>query len=205
MEAKQALLDFIVRKIGQSVQDMSKDESNEIYVYTFFVYDFDDDPRFPTVTFGYNTVENYKDEAANASSEAEAKWNYAFWLQNSICEIGTEADEEGRSLVKTWIQSLGLYYEDYDEDECFEDDEDFDEEAFDKLLEENDKKGNEITCQFIQLLIEAVQILHQSNAVDCLVLIHELEYYREIAEQNIAANGAERVQEFVDWIESMYK
>ena len=31
----------------------------DIYVISLFVYDEDDDPNFPTVVLGYNTVSNY--------------------------------------------------------------------------------------------------------------------------------------------------
>lgn len=37
----------------------------------------------------------------------------------------------------------------------------------------------------------------------CAILIHELEYYDQIAEQNIEANGEDLVKDFTDWIYSM--
>ena len=60
-----------------------------------------------------------------------------------------------------------------------------------------------ITEAFIQVLIEVVKELHESNFIkeqfgrEIPVLIHELEFYEEIAMQNLKANPSEVVEEFV--------
>ena len=60
-----------------------------------------------------------------------------------------------------------------------------------------------ITEAFLEVLIEVVKELHESGFIkeqfgkEIPVLIHELEYYEEIAEQNLKANPAETVEEFV--------
>ena len=97
--------------------------------------------------------------------------------------------------MKSWIIDQGLeYHEDLDYE--------FTEEA-----EENDEK---ITESFIELLIEIVKEIHEDKILtekfgkEIPILIHELEYYDEIAEQNIEANGEELVKDFtafIDWME----
>ena len=57
-------------------------EEPDIYAISLFVYDNEDNPCKPTVTLGYNTELNVMENISNASDEREARWNYAFWLQN---------------------------------------------------------------------------------------------------------------------------
>ena len=60
----------------------------------------------------------------------------------------------------------------------------------------------EITEAFVEMLVDIVRELHESGFIqetfkrEIPVLIHELEYYYEIAEQNIRANGIELVDDF---------
>ena len=62
-----------------------------------------------------------------------------------------------------------------------------------------------ITEAFIEVLIEVVKELHESGFIkeqfgkEIPVLIHELEYYEEIAEQNLKANPTELVEEFAKY------
>ena len=160
----------------------------EIYAFSFFVYDDEDDPRRPTVTIGYNTNSNFQNQINRASNEAEAKWNYAFWLQNSILEIGHEEDESGKLLVSNWISELGLNYTDQEGEEDYD---------------SCEKKGEQITEQFTKLLTEIVKNSHISGLTEKPIIIHELEYYDKIKIQNIEANGLERVKEFTKWLDDM--
>ncbi len=182
------LVKYILESLASGFEEISKTEKDEIYTYSFFVYNIEDDLRRPTFKLGYNTSKKYKSEISNASSAAEAKWNYAFWLQNSVVEIGTGNDKVGQQLLTDWIKELGLYYTDNEFDE-----------SFDACLE----KGNEIIQNFIGMLIWIVQQLQNFYELEIPIIIHELEYYDLIAEQNIAANGAEKVQELVAWINEM--
>ncbi|QHT69414.1 hypothetical protein GXP67_23610 [Rhodocytophaga rosea] len=184
------LKEYIKKKWFSAYKHLSQTELKDIYVFSFFVYDDEDDPRRPTLTIGYNTTTNFNEQIINASNEQEAKWNYAFWLQNEIELIGTEDDKIGRRLIKKWIVENKLYYSDKEEDE-----------DFDVCME----KGEKITKQFIDILIRIVKETHHSQLTDLPILIHELEYYDVIRDQNIQANGTERVKEFTEWINEMYK
>lgn len=67
------------------------------------------------------------------------------------------------------------------------------------------------TETFVRWLIDAVQQVHRERITELAfgrrvpLLIHELEYYQEIARQNVEANGYETVSDFVAWIRPDYE
>lgn len=179
------LKEYIKAEWVKAYQSIEQNELEQIYVFSFFVYDNEDDPRKPTLTIGYNTFSNFEQEKTRASSDEEAKWNYAFWLQNNLILIG-ENDVNGGELIKNWVSDLGLQYDDHEAD-------------FDQSF-----KGQKITENFVALLVQIVQESHSEELTHLPILIHELEYYDIIRDQNILANGPERVREFTSWINDMY-
>ena len=64
------------------MQTIASWDEADIYVVSLYVYDDNDDPCRPTVTVGYNTESYLNEQIEYASDEEEARWNYAFWLQN---------------------------------------------------------------------------------------------------------------------------
>jgi len=182
------LKEYIKQQWFLAYKNLSDAELKDIYVFSFFVYDEDDDPRRPTLTMGYNTYTNLHVQIDKASDEQEAKWNYAYWLQNEIQSIGTEEDKTGRRLIKKWVVENKLFYTDKEEDN-----------NFDACME----KGEQITKQFIDILTQIVQETHHTKLTGLPILIHELEYYDIIRDQNRKANGEEKVKEFTDWINKM--
>ena len=160
----------------------------DIYAISFFVYDDRDNPCKPTITLGYNTESEVRSQIKQgfASDEAEARWNYAFWLQNDFFTFGTK---ETAQAVKNWVISNGFsYYDDNSE-------------------RDNDpiENGSNITNAFVSILIDIVRDIHKQGILsnkfgkELPIIIHELEYYDEIAEQNILANGEELVKDFTEW------
>lgn len=69
--------------------------SDDIYAVSLFVDESDN----MTVTLGYNTESQVK-ESLEETDEEEARWNYAFWLQNEEFIFG-----EGKTKkdVTDWI------------------------------------------------------------------------------------------------------
>lgn len=177
--------EHIIKSWDSSFDSIDSITLDDIYAFSFYVYNDEDDPRSPTLTIGFNTYSNLKSEIDNASHENEAKWNYAFWLQNETAVIGTDEDWEGKSLIDQWILDLGLDYTDEEEDQ-----------NFDSCFE----KGQRITENFKKILIEVVREIHNQKSILKPIIIHELEYYDQIRDQNIEANGAERVKDFSSWI-----
>lgn len=141
--------------------------SDDIYAVSLFVDESDN----MTVTLGYNTESQVK-ESLEETDEEEARWNYAFWLQNEELIFGEGKTEKD---VTDWIWKNNL------EDE------------------------EEITQAFVDVLIQIVKELHEEKVLtkkfghELPILIHELEYYEEIAIQNKKANGKYLPKEFIDF------
>jgi len=163
--------------------------ARDIYAISFFVCDEDDDPRKPTLILGYNTNEHWRASIPQASSEGEAKWNYAFWPHTDEAVVGDASDAD---LREGWIKSLGLWYSDQEE-----------EDDFDRAM----ALGERITREFVELAVTVARRLHADGIVenkfgkDLPVLVHELEYYDEIATQNERANPNGSAAEFCKWID----
>ncbi len=185
------LQSFIYEQIKNSILAWSDQILDDIYVISLYVESIDDDPRRPSVTLGYNTRQQWDKMTPKASDSNEAKWNYAFWLQN--CELFIGENEKDIEFVNMWIHDLGLNYSDEDE-----------EEDFDRTYE----LGEQITTGFVKACVNAARQLHIDGIIrakfnrDIPVLVHELEYYDMIAEQNKVANPNEIADEFIAWIES---
>lgn len=162
----------------------------DIYALSFFVHDEDDDPRRPTVTVGYNTTDHWREVVATASSEAEAKWNFAFWPQNEIASFGRDGTPS-QELVTAWLKDIGLYYTDEQADA-----------DFDATLALD--KG--ITEQFVAACCSAARQLHSQGIVsrsisaEVPVIVHGLEYYDAVADQNEHCNPRGVADEFIRWI-----
>jgi hypothetical protein len=107
-------------------------------------------------------------------------------MASRFCD--TESDAEGARLREQWARDEGLWY-DLVEDES---------PVFDDLDER-------LTNGFVSLLEGVVQRLHAADIIRIFgkplpVLIHELEYYDEIASQNLRANPPGVVpDDFVRW------
>jgi hypothetical protein len=183
--------ELMYQKIKGTIQKWPEDICRDIYAISFFIYDADDDPRCPTLTLGYNTNEQLKSVASGASDTGEVKWNYAFWLQNVEAVVGDKSDEP---LRERWIRGLGLWYE----DEMLDED-------FDRTLELDEV----ITKKFVELAVSVSRKLHAAGVIEkqfsrqIPILIHEYEYYDEIARQNERANPSEIIEEFVSWVDEI--
>lgn len=162
-------------------------DKSDIYAISLFVYDEGDNPCHPTFRLGYNTNQKYELEISNASSGKEARWNYAFWLQNTELYFGIG---ESQKYVKEWLADNNFPYISS-------------QDMFSKNAKIDDEGLEKITEAFVNVLVEIVKELHDSGFVakefgkSIPILIHELEYYDRIAQQNLKANPAECVEEFV--------
>jgi hypothetical protein len=164
--------------------------------------DFDGDPRQPVLQFGYNTrarmaectpTEGQEPGWPIASSACEAKWNFAFWLQNELRFIGEPETKSGRLLAEL-LKGRGLWYSDEEEDADFE---------------RCEEIAGEIAGYFVEACVRIAQALHASGIIEqkfsspIPIVVHELEYYDQIALQTRLANPPGLAQEFENWIASM--
>lgn len=173
--------------LGSRVREaMAGWHDEDIYAVSFYVYDDGDNPCTPSVTLGYNTEANVASEAPHASSEGEARWNFAFWLQNEELRFGGDLEGDGDAgsaeAVRDWVRCKGFPY--YDGQEIWE-------------VDVDDDACEQITASFVEVLLALVRELHETGFIrecfgrDLPVIIHELEYYEAIYDRNIRANGEE--------------
>lgn len=198
------LSEHLHAKIFAALDAVQPGERHDIYVVSLYVYDQEDDPRRPTITVGYNTerrvaactpAPGQKARWPIASDAGEARWNYAFWLQNALTAVcDEESDPEGAELVQSWAKKSGFWYSDEEED---------------RDLDAALRKVEPLTGQFIQIAVGVVKDMHASGEIVRVlgrpvpVLIHELEYYEEIAAQNEAANPPGLTAPFTAWVRAL--
>lgn len=197
LEETNSLEDIIYQMIQKQMETWEQQLLDDMYVLSFYIECEDDDPRQPRLVFGYNTESQVQNSLSDASDPAEARWNYAFWLQNEEIVIGDSYDDEASEtlpLRDQWVKSLPLYYTD-----------ELEAADFNRAME----LGNQIVANFYELVKGVIQRLHDRGDVQRVfgrivpLLIHELEYNDEIAEMNTAINPVGSVREFVAWIDSM--
>jgi hypothetical protein len=186
------LENFAYAEICKSLAGIGADIVPDIYVLSFYVEDLDDDPRYPILRVGYNTRARLATCAHIPGNEP--KWNFAFWLQNTLVAIG-EPGTQGQRLLEDLLTSQDLWYSNEEE-----------------LANSAgcDAKAEAITGCFVAMCVRTAQELHGTGIIEARfghpvpVIIHELEYDRQIAVQSAVANPPGVASEFVDWINSMY-
>lgn len=196
MPAKQTFIAKSYEKIRSTLNAIPAAERAEIYALSFWHDVDEDDLRFQKITIGYNTYGNLQGNVGLASSESEAKWNFAFWLQNELTEIGGVDDP----LLKAWFAETPYYFSD-EEDEASQED--------DALFDELGEKSGNFESEFLEGVIAMTQRLFNEGVIkqvfgkDIPVLIHELEYYDAPADWTSRANPQGLADEFVAWIDEM--
>lgn len=192
-----SLEETIYQMIQKRMATWEQQLLEDIYVLSFYIECEEDDPRQPRLVFGYNTESQVQNSLSDASDPAEARWNYAFWLQNEEIFIGDSYDDEASEtlpLRDQWVQSLPSYYTD-----------ELEEADFNRAME----LGDQIVANFYELVKSVIQRLHDQGDIQRVfgrtvpLLIHELEYNDEIAAMNKDMNPVDSVREFVAWIDSM--
>jgi hypothetical protein len=203
-----ALENYVYNSFATAISSWSPGLASTIYALSFYLDDEEDDSRYCTVTLSYNTYQQWQtstpqrpDDSTNrwpvASDSDEAKWNYAFWLQNREVVIASSdepPDKIGVELRKTWLNELYLGYS----DEAAESD-------FDAAM----VKADQIDQLFSALCVRVAQQLHADGIIrhtfgrDIPILVHRLGYSDEIASQTRLANPPGITQEFEAWIAAM--
>ncbi|HWZ23040.1 MAG TPA: hypothetical protein VNW06_10325 [Cytophagaceae bacterium] len=178
-----------LKKAILAVDDKVKDD---VYALSFWFFTDNDDPRYPMIVFSYNTITNYKNSILSASDEEEAKWNFAFWLQDELEVIGGEKDK----LLAEWFKTTPHYYSEEENEAAFDDDE---------LFETTSEQGSMFCEEFIEEIIGITQQLFSEKIIETKfrknipILVHELEYYDEPVSWTVRSNPKGLVDEFVEW------
>lgn len=161
-------------KIQRSIeQKISEWQEDDIYAISLYVFDEEDDFCRPVAVLGYNTERQVQKSTPEASNESEARWNYAFWLQNEeMCWGQGDTAED----IKEWITEQDL-------------------------LDREDEITEKFVGLLVAVVqdIHASGLLKDKFGKEIPILIHELEYYEKIALQNIEANGEALDRDFVSF------
>ena len=99
----------------KAVAAISGWNESDIYVASFYSWQDEDDPCKPRLTIGYNTERQYESALEEADGDAnDARWNYAWFLQDedAFCEHGGDAETE--ELIRQWVASQGIDEEDWE-------------------------------------------------------------------------------------------
>ncbi|MFF3699525.1 hypothetical protein [Streptomyces sp. NPDC002221] len=179
---------------AEALSSIPAGEAEDIYVIWFFIDNERDDPRKPTLTIGYNTEAQFRHTIVDASDEAEARWNYAFWLQNELTVIGDlTRDPDGAAARHQWISELGLWY---DEEPTRPED----------WMTTVGPTAALIEANFHRACVQLARHLHDDGVIENTigkpvpVILHELEYYEGIARRTEAANPPELADDFTAWV-----
>lgn len=185
-------------KIKEAILQIDSSIIPDIYVLSFYVYNGDDDPRQPMLTVGYNTYERLQSCTPEpgqepkwpiASDVDEAKWNFAFWLQNEELIIGGYDYDP----ISEWVKNSPYYYTDEQADDDFD---------------TTDLLGQKIQDRFAEIVISHARRLHSDGVIaekfgkDIPIIVHELEYYDKPVLWTRQANPDGLAKEFENWVAS---
>lgn len=190
MKSKDIFLAQSYDRLALAISEIPDAIAADIYALSFFYHAEDDDARYPCIEVSYNTYTHYKQETANAAHEPEAKWNYAFWLQEPIAKIGGATDE----LLHNWFKISPYYYSAEDNEAAEEDD-----ELFDRIME----LGENFETEFVEHIISMTRKLFKERVIekkfgkDIPVIIHELEYSDQPIGWTQKANKSGLIEEFL--------
>ncbi|MFB7364688.1 hypothetical protein [Streptomyces hydrogenans] len=185
--------DHLQHLVERALASIPAADAGDIYAVSFLIDNEEDDPRQPTVTIGYNTETQARRSIQDASDQAEARWNYAFWIQNELTVVGNlTSDPAGVTARQEWIIELGLWYA-----------EPTDLVDWDSVI---GPLAAQIAARFSQTCCQLARTLHTTGVIErsvgrtVPVIVHELEYYEAIARQTEAANPPGLADEFTSWV-----
>ncbi len=188
---------YVFDEVCGGLASIDVDTAADIYVLSFYVDESAHENCHPILRVGFNTqsrVETCRAEIGGQADADELKWNFAFWLQNTLLSFG-EPGTEGQRLLEDMLTRKKLWYSDKDEDA-----------DFDACMQKADAIGQ---C-FAAMCVRVAQELHACGIIEqrfgrrIPIIVHELEYFDQIASRTAAANPAGLANEFVDWINRMY-
>ena len=196
MGHKEKFVETSFNKAVGAIKGIDIETAKDIYALSFYYYFEEDEGRYAAVSISFNTISNFEANIASASGEREAKWNFAFWLQDEIGHIGGMEDK----LLAEWFKETPFYYSQVDSEKAIDDD-----DLFEDILDK-DAGFEEI---FINEIIAVIKRLFNENIIrdkfgkDIPVLLHELEYFDRPLFRTIKSNPPGLVDEFATWINTM--
>lgn len=185
----EAIQNYLYEQAKNAVENFDAAKTPEIYAISFWITD-DIDPREVQATVGYNTLSHLEKSKADVQDEDEARWNFAFWLQNEETILGGDD-----AAFQNWVKSLDCYYTD---EEVSED--------IHKCLE----RMAAIKKAFANIVIDIARRLHADGIIkkklghDVPIIVHELEYYADPLGWTYRANPDGQAIDFIRWVTQLF-
>jgi len=169
--------DYIYERVRAALHTIPASNRSDVYVVSLFVYDEEDDPRRPTITVGFNT------DSFVGEGDDEERWNYAMYPQNELATLfDSTRDPDGAGVRQ---HAMGVVAYEFPGD---------------------DATARQVTTPwFVSNTVFAARRLHDEGDIVTIfgrpipVIVHELEYYDEIAMHNLAANPPGVADDFIRW------
>ena|SRR5688572_7944944 len=197
---EQALYADCLRALGELAAQMSANGGIE-QVYALSLYlDDQDDPRCRYGEFSANTEARYRQTSPDtaprgqdhvASSPAEARWNYAFWLQNPAVRV---PDPDNQKLIDLQLAVARASDDWYDDEE--------EERGEDKVWVKMDR----IDDMFWGCFARCVRRAHDQGEIarhfgrSIPVIVHCLEFGEQQERHTSAANPPDLLADFMqEW------
>ena len=196
MDKQQAFADMVFQKTAAALARLPEEIRDDVYALSFWVMGGDE--WLPGLSVSYNTCgqfEGKKGETLN--QDDEAKWSYAYWLQDEAELLGVDAYRNNQEL-QVWLANSPFAYTEEQYESRFDGD-DEDESG------ETDEKSNEFYQAFVETQIAVVQRLFAEGVIagtfgkNIPVLVHELEYYDAPLSWTERANPEGLVDEFLSY------
>jgi hypothetical protein len=185
----ESLTKWISAHIQRRLREMPSQLAKDVYAISLYM-----DVAEQEITFSVNTYSQVELALAGKSKgyglpsgELEARWNYAFWMQEPGSRFLTPSESEDAKLWNSVLEKLGLQYSDKD---------DFDIENYEIGVA---KALSELSIK-VSLALHASGIIQEVFHRDIPVIIHQLEYDDAIADITESANPAGVAAEFVAWV-----
>jgi hypothetical protein len=201
--AAQIFEQYLFDRVREAISRVPADVAEDVYAVSFYVWAEEDDPRRTVVSVSYNTnaraAQCSPDPGVGreadwpfASSAAEARWNYAYWLQEDLAVIGCgydPPDKRGIELRDSWTASEGLDYTNEEERANFE-----------GTLE----RGREIVSRFWRLSARVARRLQEEGVLlgkfgrPVPIIVHDLEYAEPTTSLTAVANPGGEAAAFLE-------
>lgn len=183
------LQNLIAEHIMRRLREMPEHLAQDVYAISLYT-----DVHDQELVFSVNTQTQVQAALAGKTKayglptgEAEARWNYAFWMRETGSRFLTPPESEDARLWMALLQERGIEYSE---------DDDFDIEAYEtSVTEVLTSLAVGVSCA-----LHASGVIRKVFAKDIPIIVHQLEYYDATAEQTEAANPALVASEFVNWV-----
>lgn len=174
MNEQQAFSDMVFQKTAAALAGLSEETRNDVYALSFWLSGGDE--WLPSLLVSYNTCQQFvKKQGETHKQDDEAKWNYAYWLQDEAELLGVDAYRNNQEL-QAWLENAPFAYTEEQYEAMFDNDDE-------NEGEDIDDKSNEFYQAFVETQIAVVQRLFAEGVIartfgkNIPVLVHELEYY----------------------------